>query len=98
MTKADIFALALTVVSASGAEPLPTNGEQWHTIRQGILPHIPQVLSQEFLSLLKVNNSLINSYFQKLLSNLNVRLYVNFFLICCFTQIFLFYFAAYDSS
>uniref|UniRef100_A0A671M178 Wee1-like protein kinase n=1 Tax=Sinocyclocheilus anshuiensis TaxID=1608454 RepID=A0A671M178_9TELE len=44
LKKADIFALALTVVSASG----------WHKIRQGILPHIPQVLSQEFLSLLKL--------------------------------------------
>ncbi|XP_035612009.2 wee1-like protein kinase 1-A [Oncorhynchus keta] len=54
LTGADIFALALTVVSASGAEPLPTNGDKWHDIRQGKLPAIPQVLSQEFPSLLKL--------------------------------------------
>ncbi|XP_077567503.1 wee1-like protein kinase [Stigmatopora nigra] len=52
LVKADIFALGLTVVSAAGAAPLPTNGFDWHEIREGKLPSIPQGLSPEFLSLL----------------------------------------------
>lgn len=58
LTKADVFSLALTVISASGAEPMPSNGDKWHQIRQGKLPPIPQVLSQQFLSLLKVRTIL----------------------------------------
>nr|XP_061817881.1 wee1-like protein kinase 1-B isoform X3 [Nerophis lumbriciformis] len=54
LAKADVFALALTVISASGAQPLANNGDAWHEIRLGKLPDIPQVLLLEFVSLLKL--------------------------------------------
>ncbi|XP_060796390.1 wee1-like protein kinase 1-A [Neoarius graeffei] len=54
LLKADIFALALTVLTACRAKALPWNGEQWHALRRGKLPTIIQALSEEFQQLLKL--------------------------------------------
>ncbi|XP_034947504.1 wee1-like protein kinase [Chelonus insularis] len=53
LTKADIFALGLTVYEAGGGGPLPLNGPDWHEIRKGNLKELPQY-SRDLNDLLKL--------------------------------------------
>lgn len=52
LSKVDIFALGLTLYEAAGGGPLPKNGEEWHSIREGKLKPLPH-LSTEFINLIK---------------------------------------------
>jgi wee1-like protein kinase len=47
------FLLGLTLYEAAGGGPLPKNGEEWHSIRDGKLKSFPH-FSNEFNNLLKV--------------------------------------------
>ncbi|XP_014609345.1 PREDICTED: wee1-like protein kinase [Polistes canadensis] len=53
LTKADIFALGLTVYEAGGGGPLPKNGPEWHDIRNGNLKELP-AYSRDLNDLLKL--------------------------------------------
>lgn len=53
LSKADIFALGLTIYEAGGGGPLPKNGPMWHDIRQGKLIDLPHC-SRDLNNLLKV--------------------------------------------
>ena len=51
LTKADIFALGITLYEAAGGGPLPKNGVEWHRLRSGQVPRLPN-LSPEFNDLI----------------------------------------------
>lgn len=53
LTKADIFALGLTVYEAAGGGALPKNGPEWHKIRNGELKELPRY-SKDLNDLLKL--------------------------------------------
>lgn len=53
LTKADIFALGLTVFEAAGGGPLEKNGPEWHNMREGKIPEL-KTISKDLNDLIKV--------------------------------------------
>jgi len=48
--------MGLTALECAGASPLPKNGPQWHSIREGHIPPLPQKLTKDLLELIKYDN------------------------------------------
>lgn len=53
LDKADIFSLGITLFEAGGGGALPKNGQQWHDLREGRVPDLPNI-SREFNDLIKL--------------------------------------------
>lgn len=53
LQKADIFSLGITLYEAGGGKSLPKNGEEWHRLRSGNVPDLPNI-SRDFNDLIKV--------------------------------------------
>lgn len=53
LPKSDIFSLGITLYEAGGGGPLPKNGPEWHKLRSGEFPPLPNI-SNEFNDLLKL--------------------------------------------
>lgn len=53
LQKADIFSLGITLYEAAGGGPLPKNGPEWHRLRNGNAPDLPN-LSRQFNDLIKL--------------------------------------------
>jgi wee1-like protein kinase len=51
----------LTIYEAGGGGALPKNREEWHTVRQGVLPVLQQC-SQDFNKLIKVRQEACAGY------------------------------------
>lgn len=53
LAKADMFSLGITLYEAGGGGPLPKNGPEWHNLREGRVPDLPNV-SRKLNNLIKV--------------------------------------------
>ncbi|RWS24103.1 wee1-like protein kinase 2, partial [Leptotrombidium deliense] len=52
LQKADVFSLGLSILEMGTGEPLPKNGDKWHTLREGEIPKLSQC-TEDFNRLVK---------------------------------------------